>query len=138
MLKKLIEKKRKEGKEMDPLEKHAKMSNLHDLRKVMSGMMKDDLDHPGMKKVEVASPDAEGLSAGLDKAKELVGSDDESADGDESDDVEGSEADDESAPEAEPMLEDEIKHEASEGELSDEEIEKLEMLLEKLKKSKMK
>lgn len=57
-LEKLIMKKKEQGIAMDPLEKQAKMGNLHDLIAEMSGMMKGDL---APKKVEIsasASPDA--------------------------------------------------------------------------------
>jgi hypothetical protein len=67
---KIIEKKKKDGQEMDPLYKKSKMSVLESLRDQMSEMIKGDLE--GMKKVEVAAPDSEGLEAGLEKAKEIV------------------------------------------------------------------
>lgn len=76
-LDKLMEK--KDGKEMSPMYKDAKMSMLKALRDEMSGMMKDDLQGHGMKKVEVASNSPEGLAHGLDKAKELLGAADESS-----------------------------------------------------------
>lgn len=69
---KLLEKKKKDGQEMDPLYKKSKMSVLESLRDQMSGMMKGDLEGAKLKKVEVAAPDSEGLAAGLDKAKDLV------------------------------------------------------------------
>lgn len=70
-LKKLIEMK-KGGPAMDPKQKEAKMSMLQALKAEMSGMMKEDLQHPGMKKVEIAADDKEGLAHGLDKAKEMI------------------------------------------------------------------
>jgi hypothetical protein len=82
-MKKLMEKK-KDGKEIDPMHKEAKMSMLKELRDQMSGMMKDDLQNHGasMKKVEVAAPDAAGLAHGLDKAKELIGAADHASNDD--------------------------------------------------------
>ena len=65
-----------EKKELDPTYKSAKMSTLKELRDAMVGMMKDDLQKPGMKKVSVASNDEEGLISGLDKAKDIVDSED--------------------------------------------------------------
>jgi hypothetical protein len=79
-LMKLIAKKKQEGKEMDPMEKEAKMSNLKALRDEMSGMMKEDLMHPAHK-VEVAASDEQGLEKGLDKAKQVLA--DHMANGDE-------------------------------------------------------
>lgn len=79
-LKKLMEMK-KGGPAMDPRQKEAKMAMLQALKAEMSGMMKEDLQHPGMKKVSVASDDASGLSEGLDKAKEMIDSVDHNSDG---------------------------------------------------------
>jgi cbb3-type cytochrome oxidase cytochrome c subunit len=75
MLAKLMEKK-KPGK-LSETYKNAKMSVLENLSNDMSGMLSDDVK--GLKKVTVASKDAEGLKEGLDKAEELLsGSEDES------------------------------------------------------------
>lgn len=81
-LEKLMEKK-KDGKEMDPMYKDAKMSMLKALRDEMSGMMKDDLQGHSMKKVSVAAPDKAGLEHGLDKAKEMLGAADHGSEQDE-------------------------------------------------------
>lgn len=70
---KLLEKKKAEGKHLDPMEKESKMSMLKALKQEMGGMMKDDISPENMKKVTVASDDSEGLKAGLDKAKSMVG-----------------------------------------------------------------
>lgn len=72
---KLFDKKKKEGKELDPIYKDSKMSVLQELRDQMSGLMKDDLQGSKMKKVEVAASDEEGLEEGLDKAKEMISGD---------------------------------------------------------------
>lgn len=137
---KMMEKK-KDGQEIDPMYKHAKMSMLQALKDEMSGMMKDDISHP-MKKVEVAADDKAGLVKGLDKAKDLLGAVDEHSE-DEMDmpEEEGIENDSllskaygemgldhEDAPE-EAMPEDDA--------MSDDEMEQLQMLLDKMKKSKM-
>lgn len=70
--KKLLEKKKAEGKSMSPMEQKSKMSMLKALKNEMGGMMSEDLSPENMKKVTVASNDQEGLKAGLDKAKKLV------------------------------------------------------------------
>lgn len=73
-LEKLMEQK-KNGKELDPEYKRAKMSMLDALRSEMAGMMRDDLSNHSMKKVQVASDSKEGLASGLDKAKEMLSAD---------------------------------------------------------------
>lgn len=142
-LDKLMEKK-SDGKELDPTYKSAKMSTLKALRDEMVGMMKDDL-HPGMKKVEVAANDKAGLAHGLDKAKDIIsGGEDTVGEDDHSDimsgmgkeGILGQDGDDEDSESGAELIEDQIEHEGSEGELTDEEINQLEMLLEKMKKSK--
>lgn len=57
-------------KDMKPSEKHAKMGVLKDLKDSLADSMGDKLD--GLKKVSVMSNSPEGLSAGLDKAKQLA------------------------------------------------------------------
>jgi uncharacterized membrane protein len=74
--------KKKDGKEIDPMHKKAKMSMLKALRDEMSGMMSDDLHGHKMKKVEVASNDSKGLEEGLDKAKQLIHSADHDSNSD--------------------------------------------------------
>lgn len=66
----LFAKKKKDGKEMSGMEKDAKMSVVHDMKKMAMDAMGDKLK--GLKKVSVASNSPEGLQMGLDKAKELV------------------------------------------------------------------
>ncbi len=73
-------KKQSAGKEIDPIYKDSKMSMLKALRSNMSGMMKDDLSNPGMKKVEVEASDKSGLAEGLDTAQDLVGASEISSD----------------------------------------------------------
>ena len=66
-LKDLLFKKAKEGKFLSPEEKAAKIGVLGEVSDMMKEVMGNDL-----KKVTVAAPDAEGLKAGLEKAKEVV------------------------------------------------------------------
>lgn len=129
-LMKLMEKKKAEGKEMSPLYKDSKMQKLQELKDEMSQMMKGDLSGDGMQKVQVASDNPEGLKAGLDKAKDLIDTKDGMSDSEEP------KEDEEGAEPASDLIEDQIKHEASEGQLSDEEIDQLQALLQKLKQSK--
>lgn len=74
-MKKLMEK--RDGKELDPQYKAAKMSMLKALKDEMAGMMKGDLEGHAMKKVSVAAPDNDALVKGLDVAKEAVSGDDD-------------------------------------------------------------
>lgn len=55
---------------IDPTEKEAKLAAIKGMRKMAGDMMADDMK--SMKKVTVAAPDQEGLEAGLEKAKEVV------------------------------------------------------------------
>lgn len=72
MLGKLMSAK-KDGDELDPMYKKAKMGVLKDLHKHMGSMIGDDMSMPmDMKKVTVAADDEEGLEQGLEKAKDLV------------------------------------------------------------------
>lgn len=59
---------------IDPVEKEAKLAAIKGMRKMAGGMMSDDMK--SMKKVTVAAPDEAGLEAGLEKAQDLVGSED--------------------------------------------------------------
>lgn len=63
---KMLQKKR----DMSPVEKHAKMSVLKDLKSAASEAAGDRLGH--LKKVSVMSNSPEGLEEGLDKAKEMA------------------------------------------------------------------
>jgi hypothetical protein len=67
---KMLEKKKKEGKEISPMERDAKMGVLGDIRDEMANHMSDRLN--GLKKVSVASDSPAGLKTGLEKAKEIV------------------------------------------------------------------
>ena len=67
---KLLKKKMDEGKELNPIDKDAKMGVLKDLHKMASDSMADKLH--GIKKVTVAAPDEEGLKHGLEKAQDIV------------------------------------------------------------------
>lgn len=64
---KMLEKKR----DMSPVEKHAKMSVLKDLKGAASEAAGDRLKH--LKKVSVMSDNDEGLQHGLEKAREIAG-----------------------------------------------------------------
>lgn len=110
MLEKLMEKKKKEGSEMEPMYKDSKMSMLKALRDEMSGLMKGELAGDKMHEVQVASDSPEGLKEGLEKAEDVV---------------EGVEA---AMPESEEKEED--------ASLSDEEMALLEKLLAKAKAQK--
>lgn len=143
-LKKLMESKK--GAPMDPMKKDAKMSMLQALRGEMSGMMKEDLQKPGLKKVTVASDKPEGLAKGLDTAKELIsGAADEDSN---SDQLGQDEADEHDVKQTgmfgvDPEMEEEAEEgdmepgeehegeEHSEGGLSPEEQKMLELLMKK-------
>jgi len=127
-LMKLMEKKKQEGKQMDPMYKESKMSMLKALKDEMTGMMKSDLSPEKMKEVKVASNSTEGLAKGLDKAKELIGDPSGPEGASEEDASEEGESDMEESAES-------PEEEKAEGELSSEEIDQLQMLLTKLKKS---
>lgn len=112
---------KKKGEALDPTYSAAKMSMLQSLKDEMNGMMKGDLDGAkGMKHVEVAGDSPEALSEGLDKAKDMVGSEQDG------EDEEGSEG----AEDGGEVLEDMVKHEASEGDLTPEEIDALIQMLQ--------
>lgn len=118
MLKKLMEKKK--DKVLDPDYKNAKMGVLQALHKDMGDMMGEDVK--GLKKVTVASPDKEGLSVGLEKAKELLSKG----------------ADDSDMEESEETPEIESKEEKSDAEMTPEEIDARIKELEALKTKMMK
>ena len=128
--KKLMEKKGS-GKELDPTYKKAKMSMLEALRGEMSGMMKDEMQHPSLKKVTVASDSPEGLQKGLEKAQELAGSSDD----DMGDFEHSSESPEEESAES-PEEEASESPEEESSELSDEDMAQLEHLLAKAKAAK--
>lgn len=70
MFEKLVAKKKAEGKGMSPSHQKAKGDVLGDLMDHLDGAGMEKVK--GMKKVSVASTSKEGLTKGLDKAKELV------------------------------------------------------------------
>lgn len=92
----------KKKKDDGPMKKDAKLSALKGLRDTMSEMMKGDLGGKMKNKVTVAAPSKEGLSEGLDKAKELLGGEEGSPgfEGDETPEIEKQEASMEHANEA--------------------------------------
>jgi hypothetical protein len=116
---------------MSPAYKEAKMATLKDLHGAMSGMMKDDLaGAKGMKKVEVAGSSPEAVSAGLDKAKEMVGgSDDKDASSEIMDDGQSEAGDDTAA----SLIKELVDHEAAEGDLTADGIDELIKMLESKK-----
>lgn len=67
--------KKKESGDMSEPEKKAKMSVLEELQKMATEAMAGRLH--GMKKVQVAGSSDEALEEGLDKAKELIGGEEE-------------------------------------------------------------
>lgn len=114
MKEKLMKHLAKKGKKLEPLEKEAKMSVLSDLKNFAQEKMGEKLKD-GIKKVTVASSDDEGLKEGLEKAKELLGSEEKEEDCEE----------EQEEMEKEPQNEDEI----------DAKIKELLALKEKLKMS---
>ena len=139
---KLLEKKKKEGKTLNPLERDAKMSVMNDMKQMASDEMGDRLK--GLKKVTVASDSAPGLSEDLDKAKELLGDhDQEDPDMEKLEEETGEDLDHDNE-EGEPLEHQEqvLGHEDGQEEhedadLSPEEIEQKIQKLMLLKKSKM-
>lgn len=77
-MEKLMAKKKGDSEEMDPMYKNSKMSMLQALRDEMSGMMKDDLHPDNMKKVTVAGDSPDAVKMGLEKAKDMLGGDEDS------------------------------------------------------------
>lgn len=67
---KLMKKLASKGKDLDPLEKEAKMGVVKELSRQASSMLGDKISP--LKKVTVASDSKEGLKEGLDKAAGLV------------------------------------------------------------------
>jgi ribonuclease HI len=122
-IEKMIEKKKKDGKGIDGLEKEAALNNLMDLKGAVEGMIGDKAK--GLKKVTVASNSEKGLEQGLELAKEKLGEMD-------TEDEIGDEEDTENMPD----LEQEVSSDKSE--MSEDEIEaKIKELLamkEKMKK----
>lgn len=128
---------KKKGKPLDENYKKAKMSTLESLKNEMGGLMGDGLKS-GVKKVEVVSPNSEGLAHGLDKAKELVeGSPEEESS--ESPGMEKSEEDKEPSDESSDSEEtpEEETSELESMDLSLEDIDKIQKILDKKKAEKM-
>jgi hypothetical protein len=123
---KMLEKKKKSGKELDPMYASSKMSVLQQLRDQMAGLMKDDLQPGKMKKVEVAASDEEGLKHGLDKAKEVLSGSE----------MEPMEEKDEGSPEEERAESPEEKAEEMAMDASDEDLDAMIKKLEEMKQHK--
>lgn len=70
MFKKVVEKKKKEGKSFSPMEKDASDGVLSDLMKYINGLEGEKVK--GLKKVTVASDSKDGLEAGMNKAKSMM------------------------------------------------------------------
>ena len=101
MMKKLLEKKKSEGKTLSPLEKEAKMGVVGSLKKAAE----DAMAEKGLKKITVASDSKSGLKKGLDMAKEMAA---KGAPMEESSEEESSEMADEEA--SESPAEEEAEH----------------------------
>lgn len=111
MMKKLLEKKKSEGKTLSPLEKEAKMGVVNSLKKAAE----DAMAEKGLKKITVASDSKSGLNKGLDMAKEMAA---KGAPMEESSEEESSEMADEEA--SESPAEEEAEH--AEGGSEDKEV----------------
>ncbi len=120
-LEKLIMKKKEMGGSMNPLEQKAKLGNLTALRDEMSGMMKSELQPKGKVEMMAVGGDDEAGEPAESPAEESAEGDDQSADGD-------------MAPGMDSGMAAGAEHG---GELSADEIDMLQMLLTKLKSSKM-
>jgi hypothetical protein len=120
MFKKLIEKKRQEGKTISGVHAKAKSSVLADLMAELGGMGLDKIK--GLKKVTVAAPDKSSLEEGLMKAKEMLKDDNMSED----------ESNEDSEEESHESPEEEMTEETSEDD-STETPEELEAQLEEIK-----
>lgn len=70
-LNKLIDKKKKDGKGLSDMEKHAKMGVVGAMKDMANEGLHEKLG--GLKKATVMSDSKEGLEAGLDKAQQIVG-----------------------------------------------------------------
>lgn len=133
----LLDKKRKEP-QLDEKNKASKMAMLEEIKERMKDMMANHLENNKMKKVEVAGSSPEALTMGLDKAKMMIDPEEEE------EEKLGAEPKMDFDPMAEDVehqdevMEPEEEIESADDELTDDEIQKLEMLLLKLKRSKMK
>lgn len=70
MFKKIVEKKKKEGKDISDIHSSAKSSVLSDLMDHLGSMGVDKIK--GMKKLSIQSDSREGLKAGIKKASDLM------------------------------------------------------------------
>lgn len=101
--KKLIEKKKSEGKSISPVHQSAKSSVLEELMQHLGASGLDKIK--GMKKITVASDSKEGLSEGMKKAAEMVEEDPEMRDQDDISDVSAPENADSEDMDGEPSME---------------------------------
>lgn len=104
LMKKLLDKKRSEGKTLSPLEKEAKMGVVDSLKKAAEGAMAEK----GLKKITVASDSKSGLEKGLDMAKKMAAKAPEMESSEESSEEESSEMSDEES--SESPAEEEAEH----------------------------
>lgn len=132
-LKKIIEKKKKEGKTLSPIHKEARSCVLEDLMDHLSDMGMDKVK--GLKKVTVAADSKEDLAKGLNKATEMVEKGPMAAlEGEDISDHGANEMEDEESPEHEMS---ESEEESSEDSESEEDIrQKIAELEAKLKAKK--
>lgn len=130
MMKKLLEKKKSEGKTLSPMEKEARMGVVGALKKAAEGAMADK----GLKKVTVASDSKEGLEKGLEMAKKVAQKAPEMSEMPESEEHEASESESEESAEHE-MGGSEDKEAMLEklSQLDPEELESLLQIAQKLK-----
>lgn len=122
-LKKIIEKKKKEGKTLSPVHKQARNTVLEDLMDHLGEMGLDKVK--GLKKITVASDSKEGLAKGLDKATEMVEKSPMDA-------MEDEDVSDHGANESEEESEESPEHEMAEEEESEESPESEEEIKQKI------
>jgi 3-phosphoglycerate kinase len=128
-LKKIIDKKKKEGKTISPIHKEARSNVLEDLMDHLGDMGMDKIN--GLKKVTVAANTKEDLAKGLNKATEMVQKGPMGA-------MEDEDVSDHGANEVEESEEESPEHEASEDSESEDDIkQKIEELQAKLKSMKV-
>lgn len=125
-------------------DKAAKMAVLKQIHKMATDAMGSDYmdkDSPdaSMAHASVTASDPAGLKEGLAKAAEIVGKEGEPLDTDSMDEEEDSEDSADTRPGEPPaagIIKDQIDHEASEGDMSDDEIESLIAELQARKRGK--
>ncbi len=130
-LEKLIMKKRESGKVMDPLEQKAKMGNLASLRDEMSSMMKGDLAPKAEVSVAVSDPE------GMDVEQDATGGSEMGDDDSDGDSIGGdpSMGGNGTGKDADTDMVDQTA--GSPSTLTADEIDQLQMLLGKLKSTKL-